>query len=227
MTQRFPGLADDVRHWGQRWVERAWAQLADLYPPVEAGSGQQRLGDAAEEGRRPLAYLWTRTVACPNPALAEHWAPLLRQTWLARKKHRNVAPRPVVDRAAMMVRYEVVESTSAEGLVFDPALGSRRGQTTCLVCGATITAGHVKAEGRAGRLGTSPRCAVVLKASGRGRGYLEVGQYPLPDDVDCLARLEKLDVQPPDEQLPEEPRWFSPPLHGLSRYHDLFTPRRF
>jgi len=36
--QRFPGLADDVRHWGKIWVDRAWEQLADLYPPVGLGA---------------------------------------------------------------------------------------------------------------------------------------------------------------------------------------------
>jgi putative DNA methylase len=80
--QRFPGLADNVRKWGKRWVDRAWDQLAALYPPVEPGSGQASLDDLQQGGRRPLAYLWTRTVRCPNPALAEHQVPLVRQTWL-------------------------------------------------------------------------------------------------------------------------------------------------
>ena len=34
--QRHPGLAADVRRWGKVWVDRAWEQLADLYPPVRA-----------------------------------------------------------------------------------------------------------------------------------------------------------------------------------------------
>ena len=42
--QRFPGLADDVRRWGKVWVDRAWEQLADLYPPVGPGYGQQEFG---------------------------------------------------------------------------------------------------------------------------------------------------------------------------------------
>ncbi len=226
--QRFPGLADDVREWGQRWVDRAWEQLADLYPSVEAGSGQGRLGESAEdEGRRPLAYLWTRTVLCPNPALAPHRAPLLRQTWLARKKNRYVALKPMVDRQEMIVRYEVVESNSEQGLGFDPALGSRRGQTACLICGATITADYVKAEGQAGRLDVAPLCAVVLKASNRGRDYLSVDMYALPDDEDYRDRLDKLDVQPPDEPIPaDDVRNFWTPLYGLTRFRDLFTPRQ-
>src|SRR5215469_5131767 len=32
--QAFPKLADDVRRWGKVWIDRAWDDLADLYPPV-------------------------------------------------------------------------------------------------------------------------------------------------------------------------------------------------
>ena len=202
--QRHPDLAADVRRWGTVWVDRAWEQLADLYPPVGPGTGQQTLGGNRENGRRPLAYLWTRTVRCPNPALPEHRVDLVRQTWLARKKGRAIALRAVVDRAALTVRYEVVEATSASALGFDPGEGSRRGQATCRVCGATVTADYVKAEGRAGRMGIAPLAAVVLKSSGRGRDYLPVGTYPLPDDDECARRLAELPVDAPTEMLVRE-----------------------
>ena len=224
--QRFPGLADDVRRWGKLWVDRAWEQLADLYPPVGPGSGQQDMLNPAEE-RRPLAYLWTRTVICPNTGLPEHRAPLVRQTWLARKKGRCIALCPVVDRAAFAVRWQVVESTSEEGLGFNPADLSRRGHTTCLVCGAPISSDYVKAEGVAGRLGTAPLAAVVLKSSGRGRDYLPAGSYPLPDDAECERRLKILGLTPPDEQLPVgDSKNFWTRDYGITRYGDLFNPRQ-
>jgi putative DNA methylase len=94
--QRYPGLAEDVRRWGNAWVDRSWEQLSDLYPPVGPGTGQQTLGGDRDDARRPLAYLWTRTVRCPNPALPEHRVDLVRQTWLARKSNRAIALRPVV-----------------------------------------------------------------------------------------------------------------------------------
>ena len=224
--QRFPGLADDVRTWGTRWVDRAWEQLADLYPPVDVGDGQQRLGSDAAEGRRPLAYLWTRTVRCPNPALGEHQIHLVRQTWLAKKSGRCLALRPLVDRQDLSVFYEVVEATSAAALGFDPASGSRRGEATCAVCGATVDATYVKAEGLAGRMGTAPLAAVVLKPSGRGRDYLPVGAYPLPDDKDCLKRLEALEIGPPDEPLPAKLTGGMCTVYGLTCFRDLFTPRQ-
>ncbi len=226
--QRFPGLANDVRRWGKVWVDRAWEQLGDLYPPVGPGDGQQRFdGEASAEGRRPLAYLWTRTVPCPNPALGPHPVPLVRQTWLARKKGRCVALRTVADRDALEVRYQVAQADSPAGLGFDPAAGSSRGQATCPICGATVSAAYVKAEGKAARMGTAPLAAVVLKASGRGRDYLPAGSYPLPDDAECERRLAKLDIDPPDDPLPtEDTKNFWTPQYGLTRFRDLFTPRQ-
>ena len=226
--QAFPGLADDVRQWGKVWVDRAWEQLKDLYPPVPgAGSGQQRFGASDNEGRRPLAYLWTRTVPCPNPALPEHRVPLVRQTWLARKAGRCIALRTVVDKRDLTVTYEVVEAATPAGLGFDPAAGSKRGEATCPICSATASTEHVKQEGRAGRMGTAPLGAVLLKASGRGHDYLAPGQYPLPDDEECRRRLEKLDVNPPEEPITkDDARNFWTPLYGLTRFRDLFTARQ-
>ena len=155
--QAYPGLADDVRRWGKVWVDRAWDKLADLYPPVRAHGASAETTmtcSAVQDGRRtPLAYLWTRTVRCPNPALAEHRVDLVRQTWLGKKKGRMVALKPIVDREALTVTYEVVEAPNAAALGFDPAAGSTRGQATCRICGATVTADYVKREGRAGRMG--------------------------------------------------------------------------
>jgi putative DNA methylase len=225
--QRHPDLAQDVRRWGRVWVDRAWDQLADLYPPVGPSTGQQTLGGDSDDSRRPLAYLWTRTVRCPNPALPEHQVDLVKQTWLARKKGRAIALRPVVDRSALTVRYEVVEATSAEALGFDPAAGSSRGRATCRICGATATSDYVKAEGRAGRMGVAPLAAVVLKSSGRGREYFPVGSFALPADAQYLARLRDLPVQPPDELLPVgDTKNFWVVEYGLSCYRDLFTPRQ-
>ena len=225
--QRHLDLAADVRRWGTVWVDRAWGQLEDLYPQVGPETGQQTLDGDNDNGRRPLAYLWTRTVRCPNPAVPEHRVDLVRQTWLARKSGRAIALRAVVDRVALTVRYEVIEATSASALGFDPGEGSRRGQATCRVCGATVTSEYVKAEGRAERMGIAPLVAVVLKASGRGRDYLPVGTYPLPDDDECARRLAELPIDAPTEMLVANySQAIIVPQYGLTRFRDLFTPRQ-
>ncbi|MFE2141608.1 DUF1156 domain-containing protein [Streptomyces sp. NPDC059456] len=227
--QSYPGLADDVRKWGQIWVDSAWQDLAQFYPTVDGGTGQQHLlADDETEQRLPLAYLWTRTVRCPNPAVQEHDAHLVRQTWLGRKKNRLVALKPVVDRKKLSLRYEVVTAATEEALGFDPAEGSRGGELSCRICGAPVTGQHVKAEARAGRMGTAPLAALAAKPGRKGRDYLAVGQYELPDDAECLKRLEELPVDPLTEPLPGTMRITGGTcmVYGFAQYRDLFTPRQ-
>lgn len=226
--QKYPGLADDVRRWGKSWADKAWEQLADMYPVVpDDGDGGEDLFGVTVKGRIPLAYLWTRTVRCPNPALPDHQVDLVRQTWLSKKTGRLVALKPVVDRDALTVTYQVVRARTAEAMGFNPEAGSSRGQASCRICGATVTAAYVKTEGRGGRLGIAPLAAVVLNRSGRGREYIPVGSYALPDDDECFRRLSKLPVDAPHESLVEDyHQAIIVPLYGLNRFRDLFTPRQ-
>jgi len=230
--QRFgPSLADDVRDWGARWAERAWERVGHLYPPVEFCQGHEQLGfdggASAKAGRRPLAYLWTRTVVCPNPKLGEHHIPLVRQTWLARKKNRYVALEPVVDSDALEVHWKVIEVAGRDMLGFDPAGFSSRGRATCFLCGASVDADYVKREGRAGRIGTAPLAAVLPHPTGRGRHYVTPDVYAMPSEEECRAVIEELDVEPPVEEIAERDTLnFKVPLYGLTRFRDLFTPRQ-
>ncbi|HEY7952910.1 MAG TPA: DUF1156 domain-containing protein, partial [Solirubrobacteraceae bacterium] len=233
--QRFgPSLADDIRVWGERWVARAWERVGHLYPPVREVREDGTLFDggvgsaaAARAAGRPIAYLWTRTVPCPNPAQGPHEVALVRQTWLAKKKGRYVALRPVVDRDALTVKWEVVEAASPEGLGFDPAGFSKRGRSTCLVCGAAVDGDYIKAEGRAGRMGITPLAVVLVKEGGRGRDYLPAGDFPPFDQGECRAILEKLPITPPQEPVcTYMDAGFRVAPYGLTSFDELFTPRQ-
>lgn len=232
--QRFgPSLADDIREWGERWVDAAWERVGHLYPPLDAGrsatGGQLDLdqGDASNEGRRPIAYLWTRTVRCPNPSMDEHLIPVVRQTWLAKKKGRYAALRPHVDKAQLTVGWELAEGASADAFEFDPAGFSRGGRATCFVCGTSVDADYIKTEGKAGRLGTAPLAAALVNSSGRGREYLPAGAYQLPDENDCQAVLDDLNVGPPEELVNDRDTLnFKVPLYGMTSFADLSTPRQ-
>jgi putative DNA methylase len=230
--QRFgPGLADDVREYGRRWVDRTWERVGHLYPRVREPQGEQ-LGlehDAIAERAtgRPIAYLWTRTVPCPNTAGGAHELPLVRQTWLTKKKGHCVALRPHVERSTRRLTWELVEAPDQAALGFDPAGFSSRGRASCLVCGAAVDARYVKEQGLAGKMGIAPLAAVLVNANGRGRTYLEAGKYPEPLAAQCEAVLRSLEVEPPEEQITNDGgRWFGPPLQGMTRFRDLFTPRQ-
>ena len=83
------GLADDVRYYGRWMLEEAERRIGHLYPkakvPAEQGGGEATV----------IAWLWARTVKCPNPACGAEM-PLVRSFNLASKKGKQAWIEPVV-----------------------------------------------------------------------------------------------------------------------------------
>ena len=116
------GLAEDVRYYGEWMRAEAKRRMGHLYPkvqlPEEHGSGEATV----------IAWLWARTVKCPNPACGAGM-PLVRSFWLSTKKKKKVWVEPIVDSTNKKVRFEVKrgDGTPPEGTV------DRRG-AKCLIC---------------------------------------------------------------------------------------------
>ena len=77
--QRAQGLAADVQYYGE-WMKReAFRRIGHLYPkvkvPHELGGGEATV----------IAWIWARTVKCPNPACGCEM-PLVRSFILSKKK---------------------------------------------------------------------------------------------------------------------------------------------
>lgn len=241
-----PSLADDIDKWGTWLVERARSELADLYPGIPLGEeptsgGQLSLDSEGDPGRTMLtavAYLWTRTVPCPNPALPPHDLHLVRQTWLRKKpklksKDGFVALKPVVNHADQSVDWKLVSSKTEEGLGFDPAEGSERGDAACLVCGASVTADEVKVLAKGGKLGRSLLAIGGVVAGKRGKEYVtpDVGIRFVPADEQVEARLSDLLAETgltiPDARLAvEDNQHFQAPMYGMMTVGELFTKRQ-
>src|SRR5216683_2234533 len=120
-----PSLVDDVKKWGEWVIERARAQLAEFYPAPQTEqhidndivqstlTGEQ---SPIKNGALTLiAYLWTRTVLCPNPTCGAT-VPLVRQTWLRKKEGNYIALRMIPDHATKKVHFEKEQSPTIQGL---------------------------------------------------------------------------------------------------------------
>ena len=208
-------LVADVRYWGMRMLARARAELGDFYPPDPDGS-------------KPVAYLWSRTIPCPNCG-AE--MPLVRQYWLARGEKRKTALNPVVNRDEGTVSFRVVDVKPDDP---DPARATTsRGDTECLVCRQVVKNPQAKEIARDGRM-SARLMAVVLQPSSGGP---KVFREPSTDDEVALAgataKLRELAKEWQEEfpLIPDEPVAFHPQYMlvrewGLDEWGKLFNPRQ-
>ena len=215
------GLAEDVRHYGARMKEIAATRIGDLYPAVEITSevatGREDLSPYVGHKFDVVAWLWTRTVASPNPAFAGVEVPLAASFLLSSKKGRECYVEPIVSRE----RYRFEVRVGRPSGLADVRRGTKQGRGAnfrCLMSGTTIEPDYVYARAEAGELGT--RLLAVVADGPQRRVYLS----PTPELEEIASRAAP--TWAPSVAMPENPRWFSPPLYGLKTYGDLFTPRQ-
>jgi putative DNA methylase len=238
------GLAEEVRYWGNWVLEKVKAEIGDLYPLIpdpefkgrrpeaQATLWQLAKKDDVPPGYLvPVAYLWTRTVRCKNPSCGAT-VPLVRQTWLCKKKDRYVALRMIAPKKEKRVRFQVVESATEKGLGFDPAGFSKGGNATCPFCGTVADSDYVKAEGLAKRMGEQMMAIVCTRPGRQGKIYLSADDCPQfrPDDEAIRQRIEVLcqrtSLTVPSEPIEANPRSMDTQHFGFETWGDLFTPRQ-
>ncbi len=200
------GLAEDVRHYGQWMRDEAEKRIGHLYPkvklPAEHGGGEATV----------IAWLWARTVQCPNPACGAEM-PLVRSFWLSKKKRMKAWIEPVVDREKKTVTFRV-----RTGVGGPPDGTVNRQGARCIVCDGPVPFPHVREEGKAGRM--SARLIAIVAEGNRQRIYLS----PMEEHV-SIALSATPDWRP-DVDLPHNPRDFKTPNYGMRTFADLFTPRQ-
>jgi putative DNA methylase len=200
------GLAEDVRYYGQWMCDEAAKRIGHLYPKVKL-SKEHGGGEATV-----IAWLWARTVTCPNPACGARM-PLVRSFVLSTKKGKQAWVEPVVDKRAKAVHFAVKmgEGHPQEGTV------NRRG-ARCIVCDTPVPFDHVRIEGKAGRM--SAQLMAIVAEGERARVYLP----PSEEHEDIAAKAIPQNV--PDTDLPEQALGFRVQLYGMTKHCDLFTPRQ-
>ncbi len=215
------GLAEDVRYYGQWMRDEAEKRIGHLYPKIEvtAAMVQERPDLKKYEGRKltVIAWLWARTVKSPNPAFASVDVPLASTFMLSTKAGKEAYVEPVIEGRGYRFTVKVGKPKDAEAAKRGTKL-SRGANFECLMSSTPIASDHIYGEANAGRMGA--RLMAIVAGGERGRLYLAPTA-----EMEAVA----LTAQPawkPDVAMPENPRWFSPPLYGLKTYGDLFTPRQ-
>jgi putative DNA methylase len=198
------GLAEDVRFYGA-WIRaEAERRIGHLYPKAILPDGRQAT---------VMAWLWARTVTCPNPACRSRM-PLVRSFWLGKKTGKEAWVLPVPDETAKCVRFEI--GHGKQGAPIEGTVG--RNGAVCLVCGVPVPLAHVRSEGKAGRMGME-LMAIVAEGQ-RGRTYLA------PTSAQTLAAHVDRPTDFPDTELPAKALGFRVQGYGLAHHADLFTNRQ-
>jgi putative DNA methylase len=215
------GLAEDVRHYGQWMRDEAEKRIGALYPKVTvtAEMAKERPDLKAYVGQEltVIAWLWARTVKSPNPAFASVEVPLASTFMLSTKAGKEAYVEPVIEGGSYRFTVKVGKPKGAEKAKSGTKL-SRGANFECLMSGTPIASEHIYSEANAGRMGA--RLMAIVAEGTRGRVYLAP---TLEHETTALKAKPKWK---PDVAMPENPRWFSPPLYGLKSYGDLFTPRQ-
>ena len=199
------GLAEDIRYYGSWMRERAWERIGHLYPKAKLPDG----GEATV-----IAWLWARTVPCPNPACGVAM-PLMRTFQISTKSGNQHWTRPVVDRAAKIVSF-VVQADS-NGVPTEATVGGRVG-ATCVACNSVSSIDYVREQARAGEMGEIMTATVA--EGDRKRLFLS------PTDEHIQAALEANPTWRPSGMLPNRTRDFTPSGYGFAHWHQLFTERQ-
>lgn len=205
------GLAEDVRYYGTWMRDQARKRIGHLYPqidlPEEHGSGRGTI----------VAWLWARTVESPNPAFKGCHVPLVSSFWLSTKAGKEVWLDPVVE--GKSYRFTIRTGKPKDSAAVARGTKSSRGANfTCILSKTPIGPDHVRQEGVAKRM--RARLMAIVAESKSGRVYLP------PDDETERVAMAAHPEWAPDQELPRNPRWFSPPDYGMPTYGDLFTPRQ-
>jgi len=205
---RATGLAEDVRRYGQWISDEAEKRIGHLYPKAKLDNGNET-SDA-----KVIAWVWARTVTCPNPACGITM-PLVRSWWLGKKKNKEayVVPSVVDGKVEFSIGGDAKTAPTKEN---DGTIG--RTGATCIGCGSAVELNYIRAEGRAGRIG-SQLMATVAEGK-RMRIYLEP-----TSEHEAATKLSR-PVDSPDGEIATNPRWFSTPAFGMTEFADLFTARQ-
>ena len=193
------GLAADVRYYGELMKKKAFEKIGHLYPEVRDENGVPHT---------VIAWIWARTVKCPNPACGCQM-PLVKTYDLSTKKKNE---------------YHVDFSYEGEKIVFTVKQGKSdkqgtidRSGCTCPKCGSPAGFDYIRNCGKEKKI--SSRLMAIVAESDKGRLYFS------PDEIQInAAYVDKPDIYPSGALSGKAT--VNVGLYGIQETADLFTSRQ-
>ena len=215
------GLAEDVRYYGKWMRDEAVKRIGHLYPKIEITKemAEERpdLKPLVGQKLTVIAWLWARTVKSPNPAFSHVDVPLASSFMLSTKAGKEAYVEPIIEQDGYRFAVKVGRPKNPEAAKMGTKL-SRGANFACVMSGTPMEGGYIKAEGKAGRMGT--RLMAIVAEGERGRVYL-----PPTREQELTAKTAKPEWKP-EGDVPSRLTGGTCVPYGLSTWGDLFTQRQ-
>ena len=195
------GLAADVRYYGELLKQKAFEKIGHLYPKVK--------NPETGEDATVIAWIWARTVKCPNPACGCEM-PLTKSFWLSKKANKEVYIEPRI--VSNKVYYEIKHDDKC---IIEETIGDKGAK--CISCGENIPLKFVRNESSNGRMNNA---LMAIVAEGKGKK-----QYFPPDNSEeIIENIKVADID--DIPIPEQALGFRVQNYGIKSFGELYSNRQ-
>lgn len=205
---RSTGMASDVEYYGKMLKQKAFEKIGHLYPTIRVKE------DGKEREATVMAWIWARTVKCPNPACGCEMP--LANTFVLCKKNGKEA---------------WVEPKSRDGKVFFNTHNSscpkdketiKRGKGAsfeCISCGTVAEKKYIHDQFENQKVGE--RLMAIVAEGSSGKIFLS------PSERHIKAAEEAIPLNAPTELMDlDSPNLVSGRGYGITRWRELFSNRQ-
>ena len=205
---RAQGLAEDVRYYGEWMKQEAFKRIGHLYPKVKVPKEQ------GGEEATVIAWIWARTVKCPNPA-CECEIPLASSFVLSKKKGNEAWVQPIIE--GKHIHFEVHYGKCPKD---KESIKLGKGASfKCVNCGATTNKNDIHTEFIAHRNGSQ---LMGIVAEGKnGRIYLSA-----TEEQSLVASSAIPEWSPEEPMNTETANLVSGRGYGITMWKEIFTNRQ-
>ena len=197
------GLADDIRYYGKWMRDEAFKRIGHLYPTIKDENGIDRT---------VIAWLWTRTIPCANPACGIK-IPMMKTFQLSKKAKNRHWTKPVINRENRTLSFQVQNHSTD---VPTEATVNRKG-ATCIACGSAVKLDYVRQQAREGKM--DEQMTAIVAEGDRKRLFIS----PTYEHMQMA-----FSAQPkwrPGQTITKNPK-VSALAYGTTHWHQLFTERQ-
>lgn len=204
------GLAEDVKYYGEWLRNAAFEKIGKYFPTIDLSS------ENGSRNTKIIAWLWARTVMCPNPG-CQGEIPLISSFVLSSKKGKEAYLVPEIKDSEL--KFSIAPEFNSDRLVAKE--GFKRGVSgtfECPHCNNVTTRDYIAQEGKEGRIGRVLTSVVCEGA--RGRFFLP------PEKSPPFNYTVDFDTSFLEANFSQNPRDLWCRNFGLNKPRDLFTDRQ-